>query len=72
MATLTVDQYTENVERAFKAKQGVELGKLLSLRDEHVLSRPLQLCEIPLLVKSKGIAPIFDIVVAHLLCIKVK
>ncbi|KAG7313482.1 hypothetical protein JYU34_000614 [Plutella xylostella] len=70
MATLTVDQYTENVERAFKAKQGVELGKLLSLRDEHVLSRPLQLCEIPLLVKGKGIAPIFDIVVAHLLCIK--
>ncbi|GBP47680.1 PCI domain-containing protein 2 homolog [Eumeta japonica] len=54
----------------FRTGQGDILARLLSLRDEHVANRNLLSCDIVALVDGNCMAPVDEIVIAHLLCVK--
>ncbi|XP_063533478.1 PCI domain-containing protein 2 homolog [Cydia strobilella] len=70
MTINTLNQYIQYVERAFRTAQGDVLGRLFSLRDEHVGNRSLRSSDIASLVDGNCVAPLDDIVIAHLLCVR--
>lgn len=68
----TLNQYIQLVERMFRTGQGDVLARLLSLRDEHVANRNLRSSDIGSLVKGNCIAPLDEIIIYHLQCVKVR
>lgn len=72
MATVTLNQYIQYVERMYRTAEGNMLARLLSLRDEHVGNRNLMSSDIAILVEGNCVAPLDEIVIAHLLCVKVR
>lgn len=71
MSTGTLNQYIQYVERAFRTAQGNILARLLSLRDDHVGNRNLRSSDIATLVDGNCAAPLDEIIIYHLLCVKV-
>ncbi|XP_053603386.1 PCI domain-containing protein 2 homolog [Plodia interpunctella] len=70
MSTCTLNQYIQMVERVFRTSQGIMLARLLSLRDEHVGNRQLRSSDIATIVEGNCLAPLDEIIIAHLLCVK--
>ncbi|KAG6441418.1 PCI domain-containing protein 2 homolog [Manduca sexta] len=70
MITGTLNQYIKFVERVFRTAQGNVLSRLLSLRDEHVVNRNLRTGDIATLVEGNCVAPLDEIMIAHLLCVR--
>ncbi|KAI8424505.1 hypothetical protein MSG28_002968 [Choristoneura fumiferana] len=70
MSIGTLNQYIQHVERAFRTAQGDVLARLFSLRDDHVGNRSLRSSDIATLVDGNCVAPLDDIVIAHLLCVR--
>ncbi|XP_041970236.1 PCI domain-containing protein 2 homolog [Aricia agestis] len=70
MATGSLNQYIQFVERVYRTGQGNILARLLSLRDEHVANKNLRSSDIASLVEGNCVAPLDEIVVCHLLCLK--
>ncbi|KOB64327.1 PCI domain-containing protein 2-like protein [Operophtera brumata] len=68
--TGTLNQYIQAVERTFRTSQGITLSRLLSLRDDHVGNRSLRSSDIASLVEGNCVAPLDEIIIAHLLCVK--
>lgn len=66
----TLNQYIQFVERMFRTSQGNILARLLSLRDAHVGNRNLRSSDIATLVAGNCVAPLDEIIISHLLCIK--
>ncbi|KPJ06019.1 PCI domain-containing protein 2-like [Papilio machaon] len=66
----TLNQYIQLVERVYRTGQGDMLARLLSLRDEHVENRNLRSSNIASLVDGNCIAPLDEIIIYHLLCVK--
>lgn len=71
MATGTLNQYIQTVERMFRLAEGDELACLLSLRDPHVANRNLRSSDIASLVEGNCVAPLDELIICHLLCVKV-
>lgn len=71
MASGTINQYIQFVERVFRTCQGETLARLVSLRDEHVGNRNLRSSDIATLVEGNCVAPLDEIIIAHLSCVKV-
>lgn len=71
MSTSTLNQYIQFVERVFRTSQGTILARLLSLRDEHVANKNLRSSDIATLVDGNCVAPVDEIIIGHLLCVKV-
>lgn len=70
--TGTLNQYIQFVERMFRTSQGNILSRLLSLRDEHVLNRNLSgSSDIASLVEGNCVSPLDEIIITHMLCVKV-
>ncbi|CAH2105479.1 unnamed protein product [Euphydryas editha] len=70
MATGTLNQYIQTVERMFRLAEGDELARLLSLRDAHVTNRNLRSSDIASLVEGNCVAPLDELIICHLLCVK--
>ncbi|XP_004933693.1 PCI domain-containing protein 2 homolog [Bombyx mandarina] len=70
MITGTLNQYIQCVERMYRTGQGNILSRLLSLRDEHVYNRNLLSSDIATLVTGNCVAPLDELVIAHLSCLK--
>ncbi|XP_045446780.1 PCI domain-containing protein 2 [Melitaea cinxia] len=70
MATGTLNQYIQTVERMFRLTEGDELARLFSLRDPHVTNRNLRSSDIASLVEGNCVAPLDELIVCHLLCVK--
>lgn len=70
--TGTLNQYIQSVERTFRTSQGDPLSQLLSLRDDHVGNKNLRSSDIASLVEGNCVAPLDEIIIAHLLCVKVR
>ncbi|KAJ8733340.1 hypothetical protein PYW08_001638 [Mythimna loreyi] len=68
--TGSLNQYIQFVERMFRTSQGNLLARLLSLRDEHVANRNLRSSDIATLVEGNCLAPLDEIIISHLLCVK--
>lgn len=71
MSVGTLSQYIQLVERMYRTAQGKSLAKLFSLRDEHVANGSLLSSDIVVLVEGNCVAPLDEIVIEHLLCVKV-
>lgn len=69
--TGTLYQYIQTVERTFKNSQGIALSRLLSLRDDHVGNKNLRSSDIASLVEGNCSPLLDEILIAHLLCVKV-
>lgn len=69
--TGTLNQYIQLVERVYRTGQGDILARLLSLKDEHVGNRNLRSSNIASLVDGNCVAPLDEIIIYHLLCVKV-
>lgn len=72
VATGSLNQYIQLIERVFRTFQGSILSRLLSLRDEHVGNRNLRSSDIATLVEGNCVAPLDEIIIAHLLCVRVR
>ncbi|KAL0832953.1 hypothetical protein ABMA28_001088 [Loxostege sticticalis] len=70
MSSGTINQYIQFVERVFRTCQGETLARLVSLRDEHVGNRNLRSSDIATLVEGNCVAPLDEIIIAHLSCVK--
>ncbi|KAL4706464.1 hypothetical protein ACJJTC_003036 [Scirpophaga incertulas] len=70
LATGTLNQYIQLVERAYRTSQGDLLGRIVSLRDDHVSNKNLRSSDIATLVEGNCVAPLDEIIIAHLLCVK--
>ncbi|CAK1599012.1 unnamed protein product [Parnassius mnemosyne] len=70
MSTGTLNQYIQFVERVYRTSQGNILARLLSLRDEHVGNRNLRSSDIATLVEGNCIAPLDEMIICHLQCVK--
>ncbi|XP_026497015.1 PCI domain-containing protein 2 [Vanessa tameamea] len=70
MATGTLSQYIQTVERMFRLGEGNELARLLSLRDAHVVNRNLRSSDIATMVEGNCVAPLDELIICHLLCVK--
>lgn len=70
MATGTLNQYIQTVERMFRLAEGDGLACLLSLRDPHVANRNLRSSDIASLVEGNCVAPLDELIICHLLCVK--
>ncbi|KAM3967371.1 PCI domain-containing protein 2 [Aphomia sociella] len=70
MVTGSLNQYIQFVERVYRTGQGTVFSRLLSLRDEHVANRNLRSSDIATLVDGNCVAPLDEIIIAHLLCVK--
>ncbi|XP_013139114.1 PREDICTED: PCI domain-containing protein 2 homolog [Papilio polytes] len=68
--TGTLNQYIQLVERVYRTGQGDILARLLSLKDEHVGNRNLRSSNIASLVDGNCVAPLDEIIIYHLLCVK--
>nr|XP_021188148.2 PCI domain-containing protein 2 homolog [Helicoverpa armigera] len=68
--TGSLNQYIQFVERMFRTSQGILLARLLSLRDEHVGNRNLRSSDIASLVEGNCVAPLDEIIISHLLCVR--
>lgn len=71
MSTGNLNQYIQFVERVFRTSQGSILARLLSLRDDHVGNRNLRSGDIATHIEENCVAPLDEIITAHLLCVKV-
>lgn len=71
MATGTLNQYIQTVERMYRLGDGDDLARLLSLRDPHVTNRNLRSSDIASLVEGNCVAPLDEVIICHLLCVKV-
>ncbi|CAG9559760.1 unnamed protein product [Danaus chrysippus] len=69
-STGTLNQYIQTVERMYRLSEGDELARLISLRDSHVTNRNLRSSDIASLVEGNCVAPIDEIIICHLLCVK--
>lgn len=69
--TGTLNQYIQTVERLFRTGQGIPLSRLLSLRDDHVGNKNLRSDDMASLVEGNCVAPLDEIIIAHLLCVEV-
>ncbi|XP_059062423.1 PCI domain-containing protein 2 homolog [Achroia grisella] len=70
MATGSLLHYIQFVERVYRTGQGAVLSRMLSLRDEHIGNRNLRSGDISKYVHDNCVAPLDEIIVAHLLCVK--
>ncbi|XP_050343447.1 PCI domain-containing protein 2 [Nymphalis io] len=70
MATGTLSQYIQTVERMFRLGEGHELARLLSLKDAHVVNRNLRSSDIATMVEGNCVAPLDELIICHLLCVK--
>ncbi|CAH0725231.1 unnamed protein product, partial [Brenthis ino] len=70
MATGTLNQYIQTVERMYRLGEGDDLARLLSLRDPHVANRNLRSSDIASLVEGNCLAPLDEVIICHLLCVK--
>ncbi|CAG9135512.1 hypothetical protein JYU34_006314 [Plutella xylostella] len=70
MATGSLNQYIQYVERVYRTGQGNVLARLLSLRDDHVRNKNLRSSDIASLVEGNCIAPLDEIIIAHLLTVE--
>ncbi|KAJ2951987.1 hypothetical protein O0L34_g4250 [Tuta absoluta] len=70
LGTGTLNQYIQFVERVFRTGQGTILARLVSLRDDHVGNRNLRSSDIATLVEGNCMAPLDELIITHLLCVK--
>ncbi|XP_034829645.1 PCI domain-containing protein 2 homolog [Maniola hyperantus] len=70
MATGSLNNYIQTVERMYRLFQGEELSQLLSLRDAHVGNKNLRSSDIASLVEGNCLAPLDEVIICHLLCVK--
>lgn len=70
MATGTLNQYIQLIERVFRTAQSNTLSRLLSLRDDHVYNKNLLSSNVELLIEGNCIPALEEILIAHLLCVK--
>lgn len=70
MFNCSLNQYIQFVEHVYKTAQGELLSQLISLRDDHVNNKNLRSSDIASLVEGNCIAPLDEIIISHLLCVK--
>ncbi|CAH4038218.1 unnamed protein product [Pieris brassicae] len=70
MATGTLNQYIQYVERMFRTANGENLARLLSLRDDHINNKNLRSSDIATLVEGNCVAPLDEIIIYHLCCVQ--
>lgn len=71
MSTGTLNNYIQTLERMYRLYEGEELARLLSLRDAHVTNKNLRSSDIASLVEGNCVAPLDELIICHLLCVKV-
>lgn len=71
MSTRTLQHYILLLERVFRTSQATALASLLDLRDDHCYDKSLLIPNIESFVASNCVAPLDEIAIAHLLCVKV-
>ncbi|CAH2243256.1 PCI domain-containing protein 2 homolog [Pararge aegeria] len=70
MSTGSLNNYIQTVERMYRLFEGEELSRLLSLRDSHVANKNLRSSDIASLVEGNCVAPLDEVIICHLLCVK--
>lgn len=71
MASGTLNQYIQCVERMFRTANGDNLARLLSLRDDHIYNKNLRSSDIVSHVEGNCVAPLDEIIIYHLSCLQV-
>ncbi|XP_023940759.1 PCI domain-containing protein 2 homolog [Bicyclus anynana] len=67
---ISLNHYIQSVERMYRLFDGEELSRLLSLRDVHVGNKNLRSSDIASLVEGNCVAPLDEVIICHLLCVK--